>query len=198
MLRTALSFALRGVAPIAVSLALGASVVTPTFADQAVAQAAVQTRALSCAGFNFHPIDSRTAFRWSGRVLFRSNNQGDGWFLCSAQLPHKAVVKQVRFTVKDAFDKIDVRYCALVRVPLSPTGQQIQVLAVMSSTGVAAKPGIVRLSDTSIDFATVDNANYTYYLQCQIYFDPTVAAIGGAYAGIIGADVTYTISAADG
>ena len=130
-------------------------------------------------------------------MLYRRSNAGDGWFLCSAHLPHKAMVRRVRFTVKDTFDKIDVLYCALVRVPLSLTGQ-LQVLAVMSSTGLAAEPGILRLSDTSIGFATVDNANYAYYLQCQIYFDPSLVAIGGAYARIIGADVTYTISAADG
>ena len=58
MLRTVLSFALRNVTRIAVGLAL--CVVAPSFADRAFAQAAVQTRAASCAGFDFHPIDNRT------------------------------------------------------------------------------------------------------------------------------------------
>src|SRR4029079_3664876 len=107
------------------------------------------------------------------------------------------VVKQVRFTVKDIHDISEVRYCALIRTPLAVAGV-VQAMAVMQSTGVAAHPGIIRLSDASIAFATVDNANFGYSLQCQIYFDPSVIAVGGAYTGIIGASVIYTISAAAG
>ena len=164
-LRTVLSLARRDVTCIALSLALGA-VFAPTFADRAVAQA-VQQRVASCAGFDFHPIDNRTTYRWEDRVLYRLNNAGDGWFLCSAHLPHKAVVKQVRFMVKDIPDKSELRYCALIRTPLAVAGA-VQAMAVMQSTGVAADPGIIRVSDTSIAFATVDNA--TSVTRCSVRF----------------------------
>ena len=89
-----------------------------------------------------------------------------------------------------------MRHCALIRTSLKLTGV-VEALAVMSSTGMAAQPGTVRRSDTSISFATVDNANYAYSLQCEIAFDDSLLNVIGK-DGIIGADVTYTISAANG
>jgi hypothetical protein len=44
----------------------------------------------------------------------------------------------------------------------------------------------------------VDNGAFAYTLQCRIAFEDGLAAIGGAYAGILGADVTYTISSISG
>jgi hypothetical protein len=133
----------------------------PTFggsADRAVAQSA-QTRVVSCAGFDFDPIQSDTAYRWTGRVLYRASKEGDGWFMCAANLPHRAVVKQVRFTLLDDTNVVSVNYCGLIRTPLGLTGA-IQALAMVPHTGLDAMPGTVRRSDTSIAFATVDNWNY--------------------------------------
>jgi hypothetical protein len=189
---------LSGITPVAVSAGL---VVAPTFAgcaDRAVAQS-VQTRAVSCAGFDFHPLDSRTAYGWKDGVRYRTEVAGDGWFVCAAHLPHRAVVKQLRFTIRDIAEEIALEYCALVRTSLIPDGS-IQVLAMVDGTSLAAKPGNIRRSDNSINFATVDDVNYAYSLQCQIQFDPSVSSVGPGtpYGGIIGASVTYTISAANG
>ena len=106
-------------------------------------------------------------------------------------------MKLVRFTLKDAYDRIEVRFCALIRTSLAVAGA-VQAMAVMPSTGLAAEPGIIRLGDSSIDFSAVDNGNYAYSLQCQIAFKEGLRSLGGAYAGIIGAEVTYSISAANG
>jgi hypothetical protein len=69
-------------------------------AAPAAPQATIQTRIASCAGLDFHPIDGRTQFRWQERILYRANSEGDGWFMCAADLPHRAVVTKVRFTVR--------------------------------------------------------------------------------------------------
>jgi hypothetical protein len=189
----------RYVALIAVAVAL---VVAPTLVgspvfDQAGAQA-VQTRVVSCAGFNFQPIDSRTPYQWNGRQLYRWSKEGDGWFMCAANLPHKATVTRVRFTLKDSHDYVSLEFCGLIRTPLTVSGT-VQALGMsVTNTGAAQKPGVVRYSDSSISFATVDNANYAYSLQCRIvYHDGLISSQGNSF-GIIGADVTYTISAANG
>jgi hypothetical protein len=68
----------------------------------------------------------------------------------------------------------------------------------VTNTGAADKPGVLRYTDSSISFATVDNANFAYSLQCQIvYHDGLLSSLGDRF-GIIGADITYTISAANG
>jgi hypothetical protein len=163
-----------------------------------VRPAATQTRVSSCSGLNFHPIDSRTVYRWAGRMLWRAGQGGDGWFLCDANLPNKAVVTRVRFTVKDGHDLQSLQYCALVRASLASASATPQALGVVSPTGMAAEPGTVRKSDTSISHATIDNSTYSYWLQCQILWDDRLIAPGDAYAAIVGADVTYTISSTNG
>ncbi|MDL2334634.1 MAG: hypothetical protein QFC55_01205 [Chloroflexota bacterium] len=80
------------------------------------------------------------------------------------------------------------RDCALVRTGLVPPVGGFEVLAAVPTTGLNPTPGTVRLADTIIDFATIDNTRYGYFLQCQI------ESVGG----IFGADVIYTITAAKG
>lgn len=67
------------------------------------------------------------------------------------------------------------------------------VLGILPATTAAQSSYTpVRLTTTSITNATVDNANYAYLLQCEL------ANPGVGIVGIYGADVTYTISAANG
>lgn len=169
-----------------------------TIAAPTAPAATTQTRIASCAGFDFHPIDSGTEERWSDRIKYRRSKEGDGWFMCNPNLPHRAVVTKVRFTLKDASDLIDLQYCGLVRIPLTVSGA-IQPLAfAVAGTGLVEEPGIKRYGTTAIDFATIDNGAFAYTLQCHIVFAPSLIEIAGAYAGIIGADVTYRISSANG
>ena len=46
--------------------------------------------------------------------------------------------------------------------------------------------------------ATIDHIEYSYWLQCQIFFKDGLQTVGGPYGAIIGADVTYTISSTKG
>jgi len=169
------------------------SVATPT-----TTAATTLTRTVSCAGLNFHPIDSRTTYRWEGPMLYRFDGQGDGWFLCDPNLPNKAKVTRIRFTVRDVLNQIDVRYCGLVRSGLGTSGGAPVAMGVIENTGLAAAPGIVRRSDSSISYATIDQTAYAYWLQCQIHFGAGLGGLGGPYGAIIGAEVTYRISSTNG
>jgi hypothetical protein len=188
---------LRGAALfVAGMVAAGTSI---SVAAPASPSATTYTRVTSCSGLNFHPISSGTDFAWDGGALYRDNTgEGyNGYFLCDPQLPDKARVTMVRFTVRDDAAVAQVRYCALYRqsITLSGANDPGQVLADAGGTGMEATPGYVRLSDSSIGHATIDHAHYAYYLQCQINF---VVGKGDSRAQIIGADVTYRISSTNG
>ncbi len=157
-----------------------------------------QTRVASCAGYDFHPIDNRTQEAWKGRVKYRRTSDGDGWFLCNANLPNRALVTKVRFTLMDDDDLQEVKYCGLIRTPLATTGATKVLALAGSGTGVPEKPGVKRYSTTEIENPTVANAAYAYSFQCAILIHPSRPQPGEAAAGIIGADVTYTISSANG
>jgi hypothetical protein len=175
---------------------LGATLIGPVSAQApaAVEPAAIQTRAASCQGMNFHPIDSETDYEYIGNDLARSSLDGSGYFLCDPGLPHRAVVTRVAFTVFDASDASEVRYCGLFRSGLTPTNvEPSEKMAEVPGTGVAATPSVVRLVDTSIAFATIDNVRYGYWLQCQL---PPNGL--NDFAGLYGASVTYTIDSANG
>jgi hypothetical protein len=154
------------------------------------------TRTVSCAAVGgFHPINSSTTYAFANErtMLFRLTENGSGYFVCDPGLPHKAVVTRIRFTILDDTAYYEVRNCALVRGGLAPaTAESVQVLASVPATGVAYynhQP--LRYSTTSISYATIDNANFAYWLQCEL---PTNLV----RLGIYGADVTYKITAGNG
>ncbi len=161
--------------------------------------ATTHTRVANCSAFDFHPINSATDFTWENRTMYRTSGDGDGYFLCDPNLPNKATVTKVRFTVRDVDDRINVRYCALVRTSLKVAESANYVMAAVSETGMTAKPGVVRRSDTSISGATVNLRDYGYVLQCQIDFHTDLFNyVKSPASGIIGAVVTYKISSANG
>lgn len=166
-------------------------------ATPAAPAATTQTRTASCSGLDFHPVDSRTEYRFDGRWLYRSSYKTDGWFFCPANLPDRAVVKKVSFTLRDVTDAETIRYCALARLSLVATDGRFEAMATVAETGMAATPGDVRRSDTSIQTPTIDNAKWAYAYQCQIVYGP-IETTTDAQAGIGGASVTFSISAANG
>src|SRR5262245_21382284 len=122
-----------------------------------VPAATVQTRVSSCAGFGFRPINSETGYNWDNREVYRRSNKGDGWFMCPVDLPHRAVVTRVRFTISDTSEYVGFEYCGLVRSALAPTGT-IQVVGLaLSGISTDAQPGTKRYGTTAIHHATVDN-----------------------------------------
>lgn len=168
-----------------------------TIAAPTAPAATTQTRTVSCSGLDFHPVDSRTQYSFDGRWLFKSTFKTDGWFFCPADLPDRAVVKKVSFTLRDVSDAESLRYCALVRISLVATDGRFEAMASVAETGMAATPGDVRRSDTSIQTPTVDNTKWAYSYQCQIVYG-SIEETSDAQAGIGGASVTFSISAANG
>jgi hypothetical protein len=163
------------------------------------AAAANYTRSTSCHGLNWTPMESGTTSNYDNLMRIRVGTEGYGFFGCDPKLPTGATVKKVQFTVYDADNHTEVRYCGLFRstldlsgYPGEPTAEQI---AQVSSTGFEEHTGYSRKSTRAITFGSIDNTRWGYWFQCQINHDQYGAPANG---GIVGASVTYTISAANG
>jgi hypothetical protein len=195
---TRLLRATRPVLLVVLGAVIGAGVApaVATVRNQAAQPAVTQTRSTSCQGLNFHPIDSKTGYDWYGGEIRVTQPGGSNFLLCDPGLPNMAVVRKVQFTLHDESSIGEVRYCALYRSGLTPaTALTEELMAVVPTTGLAANPGTPRLSSATISKATIDNTKWGYYLQCQI----NVPGQGYSnFLGIYGADVVYTISAANG
>jgi hypothetical protein len=175
---------------------------TVSIAATSVSPNATQTRSVSCQAMNFHPIEAGTGFRIKGATLLTrwdaapNTDDNAGFFACDPHPPDRAVVTKVRFTLKDITSAARVSYCGLNRSSLKPgSAGTFQTLAQVSTTGMAAAPGIVRKSDSSIAHATIDTTDWAYWLQCRIEFE---AASGTDAAGIYGASIDYRISSTNG
>lgn len=178
--------------------ALGMTLIAPVAArDSAATEPAVTTytRSASCAGLSFFPNDSATGYFSSGTLRYRTTVEGDGYFLCDPGLPNGAVVTKVQFTLLDETSFRDVVNCAMVRSGLTTaTATSAQVLAGPLRTSGDQEGLSERPSDTSIEFATINNAKFGYWLQCKIESNGS----SGPQVGIYGAEVIYKISAAKG
>jgi hypothetical protein len=156
-----------------------------------VGKAAVQTRAVSCHGYDFVGLDGgsaqNAAFDGVGRT-------GWGWYGCHLDLPNRATITRVRFSVYDKSTTASVDYCSLWRSPLMATAaHQAQSMADVTETGYPQKPGNIRKTDSTIAHPVIDNLNYVYRLQCEIADGDAIK-----HTGIYGADVMYTIDLANG
>jgi hypothetical protein len=177
------------------ALATNALVSGPGAASAASSAATSQTRSVSCNAYQFVPVDSNTAYDYIKTLRIRAGEVGSGFFICNPTLPTRAVVTKVQFSLWDKVATSAVSFCGMYRSGLSnaTAAQSYQELASVPSTGGPQAPGFVRLTDTSIQNATIDNSNFSYWLQCNL--DPT-GDHGGT--GIYGADVIYTISNTNG
>jgi hypothetical protein len=176
---------------VAAGIALGA-LLAPSFGGGGAQAVTTYTRAVSCQGLNWLPTEDGTRYRSDGTLRW-SNGSTDGnpgYYVCNVDLPHKAVVTRVRFTLLDEISDADLRNCGLVRAGLTTATAEYAQL--MAAVGATEQVGIQRLTDTTINYATVDNTNYAYYLQCQFF------SFGNEHVGIYGADITYKITAANG
>lgn len=179
---------------LAVGAAMGATLMAPVAAATlaphgSIAATITQTRVVNCHGLAFYPVRSSSGYSSGGVARY-----GDGektTFTCDPRLPHRAVVTKVRFTVRDQSFYSQVSNCALGRSPLAAaTAGTIEVMASVPATGAAEVPYTVRLETTSIQYPTINNGAYVYWLQCD------VETVGGEQ--IFGADVTFTITQNNG
>ena len=101
-------------------------------------------------------------------------------------------VTKVQVSVWDGSGSSEVKFCGLYRSGLTESSSEtVQELAAFSPTGIAQAPGFARLTDTSIQNATVNTNSFAYWLQCNL-------GQAGQSLGLYGADVVYTITAANG
>jgi len=152
-----------------------------------VGKAAVQTGYFSCAGTAWESVLEGVTFETSGSLKYRTGGPATAIFRCSAQLPHGATVQAVRFTVKDS-DATDVT-CSLWRTDMTTSiGTDPPEMAITATTGT---PGDTQISDTSVTDAVINNARYSYFLQCDDMGST-------ANAGVYGANIEYTVSGLKG
>jgi hypothetical protein len=151
-----------------------------------VRKAAVQTGYFSCAGTAWESVLEGTTFETSGSLKYRTGGPATALFRCNAQLPEGATVQAARFTVKDGDATVgnDVT-CSLWRTDMTTTiGTDPPEMALAATSGA---PGAVQISDTTVTDALVDNAKYSYFLQCDDVGSTTSI-------GIYGANIEYTVS----
>jgi hypothetical protein len=178
---------------VSIASAFAAVVVTGSFAATAASSAtAAQTRSVSCHAFDFSPVDTATGSDYALTKRYRTGTEGSGFFVCDPGLPHRAVVTKVQFSIWDGSGSSQVQYCGLYRSGLAESSSEtVQELAAVPATGIAQAPGFARLTDTSIQNATVNNNSFAYWLQCNL-------GQAGQSLGLYGADVFYTITATNG
>jgi hypothetical protein len=181
---------------------LGTALIAPPASE---ATTVTYTRSASCAGLDFYPTDSRTEYDNIGPLrvwrLGDSTNDdyGSGVFRCDPGLPTGAVVKQVQFTAEEKPgvnppSGFGVGKCSLVRSGL--TAATARTAEALGSVVFGATNGTVRLTTTSISYATIDNANWGYWLECS--FNSASSWDATNLPGLYGADVIYAITAAKG
>ena len=176
-----------------IASAFAAVVATGSFAATAASSSrAAQTRSVSCHAFNFTPLDTETGSDYAASKRYRTGTAGSGFFVCDPGLPHRAVVTKVQFSIWEGSGSSEVKFCGLYRSGLAlSSSETIQELAAVPPTGIAQAPGFARLTDTSILHATVNTNAFAYWLQCNL-------PQAGQSLGLYGADVYYTITAANG
>lgn len=181
----------------AVGLLVASLLVSPVAARvtglSATPRSVGRTRTTTCGAMAFRPIDSDAPYTGSGsgKYMYRSGPASDPTFQCPLELPDRAVVTKVQFTLIDSDPSQEVSSCQLFRSSITADAAGAkQVLAAVATTGTVLTPGVVRRTTTAIAFATVKNASFSYALECALGM--------GIQVGIYGANVSYTISAVNG
>ena len=184
-----------------VAIAALIAVLAPAAVDVAASGSRVpltstQTRSASCAGAGFYPLGSTIGYGMIGAGRVLTDFGTSSTFTCAIGLPTGGVVTSVQFTLQvPPPGSSGTRKCGLERVGLSASSTpQAAVMGRVANSDTLAHAGLVRLTDSTISHATVDNRRYAYYLQCQLYADLGFPSYGRIY----GADVVYTISASKG
>jgi hypothetical protein len=162
--------------------------------------ATVSTRSVSCGANDFFPGSATSYYTLSPNdgVVFRGADINPTEFVCDPHLPNGAKVTRVDFTIRDASTSGSVTKCGLYRASLAAaTAGVTQAMANVADTSNPGAPGTVRRSTTAIANASVQNADYSYLMRCQVDLAPLPIS-GLPQIGIFGADVVYQITPANG
>ena len=135
-------------------------------------------RNFSCAGSAWESAYSDATYATTGSLKYRTGG-GTGLFRCSVDIPNGATVTAVSFSVAGAVS------CSMWRTNMATSiGGETNMASVSNATGTA------RVTDTTVSPAGIDNANYAYFVQCNV---------GGTTSseGVYGANIAYTTSGAN-
>jgi len=183
---------LAGLSLLVLTALIGVALVVPAISD---ASTTYHTRSASCPGLDFLPMNGTSDYESSDALRGGFNTQ-QTLFRCNADLPTGAIVTQVQFTLVISYPGSDPITCLLTRNSLAATansGSYQAMAGPLTLTPVSTDNNTTyRLSDSTITDPTVDDANYAYFLECSMGKD---IAPGD---GILGADVIYKISTANG
>jgi hypothetical protein len=153
-----------------------------------VRKAEVSTGYFSCAGTAWQEADSAATFALSGSDRYTTSAAGNaGLFRCSVDIPHGATVTNAAFSIRDTNAVSNVS-CALWRTDMATTVGAEQQMAAASST---ATPGSVRINDATIVNPGIDNASFSYFVQCRNGATDSTNAI-------FGTNITYTVTGGQG
>jgi hypothetical protein len=153
-----------------------------------VRKAEAFTGYFSCAGTAWQEAESTATYSLSGSDRFNTSTTGNQLFRCSLDVPHGATLTEVAFGVRDTDNTGNDVTCQLWRTNMATSvGTELN----MASVGTTGAPGSVRISDTTISSPTIDNANFSYFMQCRNESGTTANAF-------FGANVTYTLTGAQG
>lgn len=96
----------------------------------------------------------------------KNESSTDEWYTAPVQLPHGAVIKQLNVGWRDGSDETASMF--LRRRSLSNFTGTFDAMALVDSRGSLHTIQEGLWSDDTIDFATVDNEHYTYYLEVAL------------------------------
>lgn len=134
-----------------------------------------------CAGSAFENTRPADAYG-----LDSSLKVGPGLFRCSIDLPDGAIITEVRASVSDT--GTGGISCTLWRTAM--TGTEIGDEDLMGTTPTTSgSPGDTTLTDASISLNTIDNALFTYFIEC---------GAENANTGLYGTNLTYQITGEQG
>jgi hypothetical protein len=174
-----------------VALLLALTVLMASYVVTPVGGATYSFRAVSCHAFDFFPLTSANAYRQNAAERYPV---AQDFMTCAPDLPHKAIVTKVQFTINDASDTGKIQNCALCATPSSR-----RVQTCFRRWPPYLRPffietlGIQRLSTSAFSSATIDNTRFAYFLQCQF-----LVGAASSQTSILGATVNFNITAGNG
>jgi len=105
--------------------------------------------------------------KYDNEGFYLKNEDNDWqWFTAPVQLPHGATVTELRVGWRDGSNETAV--LKLMRRSMSHVAQWPVLMAEVESVGSLGSIREVILSDDTINYALVDNYNYTYYLEARL------------------------------
>lgn len=116
----------------------------------------------------FTPLNNDDLVNWSPTYGLRNTDTADLLCMAPVQLPHGATVTNATFYFYDN-DAGDYFYFYLCR----ENATWLDIMAYVSTSPASETPGSTHVSASNIDYATVDNNTYHYWLYFKLPYSST-------------------------